>query len=90
MQQLDYILKTTISKTSLESKHKQELDAQIRQYELYKNNFSKDIVFDPTKIGLSMFPFLLIVMIRSSLDMKREVSLSMRHWYIIRRFFCEE
>ena len=52
---LNYILKTTISKTSKKSIQKRQLAAQMKQYEVYKNNFVKDIVFDPNEIGLSMF-----------------------------------
>ena len=52
---LNYILKTTISKTSKKSIQKLQLEAQKKQYEVYKNNFVKDIVFDPNEIGLSMF-----------------------------------
>ena len=52
---LNYILKTTISRTSLKSSHKLDLEAQMKQYEVYKNNFVKGIVFDPNEIGLSMF-----------------------------------
>ena len=50
-EQLSYIFKTSISK----SDHKQELDVQMEQYELYKNNFVNNIFFDPSKIGLSKF-----------------------------------
>ena len=52
---LNYILKTTISKTSKKSIQKRRLEAQMKQYEVYKNNFVRDIVFDPNEIGLSMF-----------------------------------
>ena len=55
-EKLNYILKTTISKPN----HKQELYEQMEQYELYKNNFVKDLFFDPSKIDLSMFICLLI------------------------------
>ena len=52
---LAYILKSDIAKSSLESEHRQELVNQMKRYEMYKRNFVRDIVFDPTETGLSMF-----------------------------------
>ena len=52
---LSYILKSDIAKSSLESEHRQELVNQMKGYEMYKRSFVRDIVFYPTKIGLSMF-----------------------------------
>ena len=52
---LAYILKSDIAKSSLESEHRQELVNQMKGYEMYKRNFVRDIVFDPTETGLSMF-----------------------------------
>ena len=52
---LVYILKSNFGKSSLESEHQQELVNQMKGYEMYKKNFVRDIVFDPTETGLSMF-----------------------------------
>ena len=52
---LVYILKSNFGKSSLESEHRQELVNQMKGYEMYKRNFVRDIVFDPTETGLSMF-----------------------------------
>ena len=52
---LVYILKSNFRKSSLESEHRQELVNQMKGYEMYKKNFVRDIVFDPTETGLSMF-----------------------------------
>ena len=57
---LSYILESNIAKTSLESKHRQELAYQMRQYEKYKQEFARNIVFDPTKAGLSKFFCLMV------------------------------
>ena len=52
---LAYILKSDIAKSSLESEHRQELISQMKQYEMYKRDFVRDIVFDPKQADLSMF-----------------------------------
>ena len=52
--QLGYILQSTIARTSKKSDDRRELFAQMRQYEVYKNDFARDIVFDPAEPFLSM------------------------------------
>ena len=54
---LSLILKSSIAKSSRASDHLQELDFQIKQYELYKKNFARDIVFNPNESGLSMLNY---------------------------------
>ena len=52
---LAYILKSDIAKASFESEHQQELLSQMKEYEMYKRDFARNIVFDPTETDLSMF-----------------------------------
>ena len=52
---LAYILKSDIAKSSLESENRHELVSQMKEYEMYKRHFVRDIVFDPTQTDLSMF-----------------------------------
>lgn len=54
-EELNYILKTDPSKASSGLNIMQELDNQMEQYEMYKINFVRNIVFDPKEIGLSKF-----------------------------------
>ena len=52
---LVYIQKENIGKISntADDDHLQELSAQMRQYELYRENYATNIVFDPKNINLS-------------------------------------
>ena len=38
----------------MESDHRRELFAQMEQYEMYKKNYARNIVFDPAGLSLSM------------------------------------
>ena len=53
--QLAYILKSDVARSSLKSEHWQELLSQMKEYEMYKRDFARNIVFDPTETDLSMF-----------------------------------
>jgi len=58
---LSFILESSIAKSSLVSDQRQKLDFQMKQYELYKKNFARDIVFDPSEPGLSTLHMLLFL-----------------------------
>ena len=52
---LDYILKSEIAKSSTESGVQQELISEMNKYKQYRNNFAKNIVFDPAEANLSKY-----------------------------------
>ena len=52
---LDYILKSEIAKSSTESGVQQELISEMNKYKQYRNNYAKNIVFDPVKANLSKY-----------------------------------
>ena len=52
---LAYIQKENIAKisTGVDDDNQQELILQMRQYEMYRDNYVTNIVFDPTNTNLS-------------------------------------
>ena len=52
---LAFILKSEVTKSSMESGVQQELISEMNKYKQYRNNFATNIVFDPTKVNLSKF-----------------------------------
>ena len=53
--ELDYILKSEVAKSSVETGVQQELISEMNKYRTYRNNYAMNIVFDPSKENLSMF-----------------------------------
>ena len=53
--QLDYILKSEVAKSTLETGVQQELISEMNKYRTYRNNYAMNIVFDPAKENLSKF-----------------------------------
>ena len=52
---LAYILKSEVAKSSTESGVQQELISEMNKYKQYRNNYAKNIVFDPEKANLSKY-----------------------------------
>ena len=52
---MDYILKSEVAKSTLETGVQQELISEMNKYRTYRNNYAMNIVFDPSKENLSMF-----------------------------------
>ena len=50
---LAYILKSENAKSSTESGVQQELISEMNKYKQYRNNYAKNIVFDPAEANLS-------------------------------------
>ena len=53
--ELDYILKSGVAKSSVETGVEQELISEMNKYRTYRNNYAMNIVFDPSTENLSMF-----------------------------------
>ena len=55
-----YIQKEKIAKisTGANDNKQEELISQMRQYEIYRDNYAANIVFDPTNSNLSKFCFI--------------------------------
>ena len=52
---LAYILKSEVAKSSTESGVQQELISEMNKYKQYRNNYAKNIVFDPAEVNLSKY-----------------------------------
>ena len=52
---LAYILKSEVAKSSTESGVQQELISEMNKYKQYRNNYAKNIVFDPAEANLSKY-----------------------------------
>ena len=52
-ERLTHILKANIARSSPETEDRQELIRQMKQYQMYKTNYARNIVFGPTKNSLS-------------------------------------
>ena len=53
--EVDYILKSEVAKSSVETGVQQELISEMNKYRTYRHNYALNIVFDPAKENLSMF-----------------------------------
>ena len=53
--ELDDILKSEVTKSSMETEVHQELVSEMNNYRTYRNSYAMNIVFDPAKENLSMF-----------------------------------
>ena len=52
---LAFILKSNVAKSSVESGVQQELITEMNKYKQYRKNFATNIVFDPAKADLSKY-----------------------------------
>ena len=52
---LYYILNSDVAKNSMESGVQQELISEMNKYKQYRNNYAKNIVFDPAEANLSKY-----------------------------------
>ena len=59
--ELDYILKSEVAKSSVETGVHQELISEMNKYKTYRNNFAMNIAFDPAKADLSEYVYTLHV-----------------------------
>ena len=59
--ELDYILKSEVATSSVETGVQQELISEMNKYRMYRNNYAMNIVFDPTKADLSEYVYTLHV-----------------------------
>ena len=57
---MDYILKSEVAKSSLETGVQQELISEMNKYRMYRNNYAMNIVFDPAKGNLSIHTCLIV------------------------------
>ena len=52
---LGNILRSEVAKSSTESGVQQELISEMNKYKQYRNNYAKNIVFDPAEANLSKY-----------------------------------
>ena len=53
--EVDYILKSEVAKSSVETGVEQELISEMNKYKQYRNNYAMNIVLDPAKADLSKY-----------------------------------
>ena len=53
--ELDDILKSEVTKSSMETEVQQELVSEMNNYRTYRNSYAMNIVFDPSKADLSKY-----------------------------------